>query len=163
MSVKPLQCFLYLIFLRSFSNVANWFPSWSGESWSKARDMEHWTFWHLASCVLVLSSSHLLIARLTFNIIFITRWSFILDFQISPNFDIHGVLMISLALVADAIIGNVQEKTIKQYNASNSEVGWGWELGLHLGDSNCFLPRLFCSATALVLYIFSSLLQYSLT
>ena len=31
--------------------------------------------------------------------------------------------MISLALVADAIIGNVQEKTIKQYNASNSEVG----------------------------------------
>ena len=33
-----------------------------------------------------------------------------------------GVLMISLALVADAVIGNVQEKTIKQYNASNSEV-----------------------------------------
>jgi len=30
--------------------------------------------------------------------------------------------MISLALVADAIIGNVQEKTIRQYNASNSEV-----------------------------------------
>merc|ERR1711902_264297 len=44
------------------------------------------------------------------------------DSQVSPNFDIHGVLMISLALVADAIIGNVQEKTIKQYNASNSEV-----------------------------------------
>ena len=33
-----------------------------------------------------------------------------------------GVLMISLALVADAVIGNVQEKTIKQFNASNSEV-----------------------------------------
>ena len=30
--------------------------------------------------------------------------------------------MISLALVADAIIGNVQEKTIKLHNASNSEV-----------------------------------------
>ena len=30
--------------------------------------------------------------------------------------------MISLALVADAIIGNLQEKTIKQYQASNSEV-----------------------------------------
>jgi len=44
------------------------------------------------------------------------------DSKISPNFDIHGVFMISLALVADAIIGNVQEKTIKQYNASNSEV-----------------------------------------
>jgi hypothetical protein len=42
--------------------------------------------------------------------------------QLSPIFDLTGVLMISLALVADAIIGNVQEKTIKQYNASNSEV-----------------------------------------
>ena len=27
--------------------------------------------------------------------------------------------------VADAVIGNVQEKTIKQYNASNSEVRGG--------------------------------------
>jgi len=44
------------------------------------------------------------------------------DSKLSPNFDITGVLMISLALVADAIIGNVQEKTIKQHNASNSEV-----------------------------------------
>merc|ERR1719232_642758 len=44
------------------------------------------------------------------------------DSQISPIFDMTGVFMISLALVADAIIGNVQEKTIKQYNASNSEV-----------------------------------------
>ena len=43
-------------------------------------------------------------------------------FQLSPNFDITGVVMISLALVADAVIGNVQERTIKQYNASNSEV-----------------------------------------
>ena len=82
--------------------------------------MEHWTLWPLASCVLVLSSSHLLIARLNKSF---KRWSFILNFQISPNFDVHGVFMISLALVADAIIGNVQEKTIKQYNASNSEVG----------------------------------------
>ena len=30
--------------------------------------------------------------------------------------------MIDRAQVADAVIGNVQEKTIKQYNASNSEV-----------------------------------------
>ena len=44
------------------------------------------------------------------------------DSQLSPNFEMTGVVMISLALVADAIIGNVQEKTIKQYNASNSEV-----------------------------------------
>ena len=44
------------------------------------------------------------------------------QFKLSPSFDMTGVLMISLALVADAVIGNVQEKTIKQYNASNSEV-----------------------------------------
>merc|ERR1719189_305132 len=44
------------------------------------------------------------------------------DSKLTPSFDMTGVLMISLALVADAVIGNVQEKTIKQYNASNSEV-----------------------------------------
>merc|ERR1719189_3341623 len=44
------------------------------------------------------------------------------DSKLSPNFDLTGVFMISLALVADAIIGNLQEKTIRQYNASNSEV-----------------------------------------
>jgi len=44
------------------------------------------------------------------------------DSKLSPNFNMTGVFMISLALVADAIIGNVQEKTIRQYNASNSEV-----------------------------------------
>ena len=44
------------------------------------------------------------------------------DSKVSPSFDMTGILMISLALVADAVIGNVQEKTIKQYNASNSEV-----------------------------------------
>lgn len=44
------------------------------------------------------------------------------DSQVSPIFDMTGVFMISLALVADAIIGNVQEKTIKRYGASNSEI-----------------------------------------
>ena len=40
----------------------------------------------------------------------------------SPNFDVRGVLMISTALLCDAIIGNVQEKSMKKYNASNGEV-----------------------------------------
>jgi len=44
------------------------------------------------------------------------------DSKVSPMFDIRGVAMISAALVADAIIGNVQEKTMKRFNASNSEV-----------------------------------------
>lgn len=30
--------------------------------------------------------------------------------------------MISLALLADGVIGNVQEKALKQYNGSNSEM-----------------------------------------
>ena len=33
-----------------------------------------------------------------------------------------GVLLISLALCADAVIGNVQEKTLKEYSASNVEL-----------------------------------------
>lgn len=46
----------------------------------------------------------------------------LVDNKISPNFDLRGYIMISLALVADAIIGNVQEKAMKTYAASNNEV-----------------------------------------
>lgn len=44
------------------------------------------------------------------------------DSSISPNFNSYGVVMISLALVCDAAIGNVQEKAMKTYKAPNSEV-----------------------------------------
>lgn len=44
------------------------------------------------------------------------------DNSVSPNFDPRGYIMISLALVADAIIGNVQEKAIKAHKANNCEV-----------------------------------------
>ncbi|XP_006814182.2 adenosine 3'-phospho 5'-phosphosulfate transporter 2-like [Saccoglossus kowalevskii] len=44
------------------------------------------------------------------------------DVKVSPNFDHIGVVLISMALFADAAIGNVQEKTMKQYNATNTEV-----------------------------------------
>ncbi|XP_048487767.1 adenosine 3'-phospho 5'-phosphosulfate transporter 2 [Plutella xylostella] len=44
------------------------------------------------------------------------------DSQTSPNFDAFGVLVICLALLCDAIIGNVQEKAMKQHQASNNEV-----------------------------------------
>lgn len=44
------------------------------------------------------------------------------DNKVSPNFDLRGYTMISLALVADAVIGNVQEKAMKTYAASNNEV-----------------------------------------
>lgn len=35
---------------------------------------------------------------------------------------LSGVVMISCALVCDAVIGNVQEKSMKTYKASNTEV-----------------------------------------
>ncbi|CAD5234643.1 unnamed protein product [Bursaphelenchus xylophilus] len=44
------------------------------------------------------------------------------DNSVSPNFDPRGYFMITLALVADAIIGNVQEKAIKAHQAPNCEV-----------------------------------------
>lgn len=44
------------------------------------------------------------------------------DSKLSPVFDLKGYLFISLALVADAIIGNVQEKAMKNFKASNEEV-----------------------------------------
>ncbi|XP_034831489.1 adenosine 3'-phospho 5'-phosphosulfate transporter 2 [Maniola hyperantus] len=44
------------------------------------------------------------------------------DSKTSPNFDIIGVIVISLALLCDAIIGNVQEKAMKQFQATNNEV-----------------------------------------
>ncbi|XP_023232611.1 adenosine 3'-phospho 5'-phosphosulfate transporter 2-like isoform X1 [Centruroides sculpturatus] len=44
------------------------------------------------------------------------------DIQVYPSFNLTGVVLISLALVADAIIGNVQEKVLKQYHTSNNEM-----------------------------------------
>lgn len=39
-----------------------------------------------------------------------------------PNFNTTGIVMISLALLCDAVIGNVQEKSMKNYGATNAEV-----------------------------------------
>lgn len=44
------------------------------------------------------------------------------DSHVSPNFSTIGVLMISSALLCDAAIGNVQEKSMKVYKATNTEV-----------------------------------------
>ncbi|CAH1155323.1 unnamed protein product [Phaedon cochleariae] len=44
------------------------------------------------------------------------------DSQVQPNFNTKGITMISLALLCDAIIGNVQEKSMKNYGAANAEV-----------------------------------------
>ncbi|XP_076319994.1 LOW QUALITY PROTEIN: adenosine 3'-phospho 5'-phosphosulfate transporter 2 [Tachypleus tridentatus] len=53
------------------------------------------------------------------------------DSQVSPNFNIKGVLLISSALVTDAVIGNVQEKNMKLHGASNMEVVfYSYSIGL---------------------------------
>lgn len=44
------------------------------------------------------------------------------DSQVSPKFSGYGVFVISVALVFDAVIGNVQELAMKKFKASNSEV-----------------------------------------
>ncbi|CAL1536027.1 unnamed protein product [Lymnaea stagnalis] len=44
------------------------------------------------------------------------------DNAVSPNFNTYGIVLISVALCADGAIGNVQEKTLKQYGASNGEM-----------------------------------------
>uniref|UniRef100_A0A8D8EZT4 Adenosine 3'-phospho 5'-phosphosulfate transporter 2 n=1 Tax=Culex pipiens TaxID=7175 RepID=A0A8D8EZT4_CULPI len=44
------------------------------------------------------------------------------DSQVSPAFNPFGVLLISLALLCDAAIGNVQEKAMREHKAPNNEV-----------------------------------------
>uniref|UniRef100_A0A915IIC6 Adenosine 3'-phospho 5'-phosphosulfate transporter 2 n=1 Tax=Romanomermis culicivorax TaxID=13658 RepID=A0A915IIC6_ROMCU len=44
------------------------------------------------------------------------------DVNVTPNFNAKGYIFISIALLGDAAIGNVQEKEIKQHNAKNSEI-----------------------------------------
>ncbi|XP_055737685.1 adenosine 3'-phospho 5'-phosphosulfate transporter 2-like [Salvelinus fontinalis] len=49
-------------------------------------------------------------------------WFTLADSKVTPNFNATGVLLISLALCADAAIGNVQEKAMKLHNSSSSEI-----------------------------------------
>nr|XP_033790601.1 adenosine 3'-phospho 5'-phosphosulfate transporter 2 [Geotrypetes seraphini]XP_033790602.1 adenosine 3'-phospho 5'-phosphosulfate transporter 2 [Geotrypetes seraphini]XP_033790603.1 adenosine 3'-phospho 5'-phosphosulfate transporter 2 [Geotrypetes seraphini] len=49
-------------------------------------------------------------------------WFTLADSKVVPNFNVTGIILISMALCADAVIGNVQEKAMKLYNGSNSEM-----------------------------------------
>lgn len=55
---------------------------------------------------------------MTIGLIFFT----LADSQVQPEFDLLGVWLVCCALVADAVIGNVQEKAMKEYKPSNSEM-----------------------------------------
>ncbi|CAF1545762.1 unnamed protein product, partial [Rotaria sordida] len=44
------------------------------------------------------------------------------DSKVQPNFNLYGVIIICSALVADAAIGNYQEKIMKEYHVPNVEI-----------------------------------------
>ncbi|CAF3226659.1 unnamed protein product [Rotaria socialis] len=44
------------------------------------------------------------------------------DSKVQPNFNLYGVLIIFSALVADAAIGNYQEKIMREHHVSNVEI-----------------------------------------
>lgn len=44
------------------------------------------------------------------------------DSMVSPMFNPFGYTMISIALLFDAIIGNIQEKSLHTYKATNNEM-----------------------------------------
>ena len=44
------------------------------------------------------------------------------DSKVNPNFEAYGITLVLGALVADAVIGNLQEKTMKDFNSSNIEM-----------------------------------------
>uniref|UniRef100_A0AAY4BE94 Adenosine 3'-phospho 5'-phosphosulfate transporter 2 n=1 Tax=Denticeps clupeoides TaxID=299321 RepID=A0AAY4BE94_9TELE len=49
-------------------------------------------------------------------------WFTLTDSKVAPSFNVTGVILISMALCADAAIGNVQEKAMKLHSGSNSEM-----------------------------------------
>lgn len=55
---------------------------------------------------------------MSFGLIFFT----LADIKVQPKFELLGVILIVGALVADACIGNVQEKQMRLHKASNTEV-----------------------------------------
>lgn len=55
---------------------------------------------------------------MTVGLIFFT----LADVSLNPSFDSTGVMLVSLALGADAVIGNVQEKWMKVFGSSSAEM-----------------------------------------
>nr|XP_040583305.1 adenosine 3'-phospho 5'-phosphosulfate transporter 2-like isoform X2 [Lepeophtheirus salmonis] len=46
------------------------------------------------------------------------------DVRVNPNFNFIGVAMILTALIADAFLGNIQERTMRHFEATNSEMSF---------------------------------------
>ncbi|XP_031620784.1 adenosine 3'-phospho 5'-phosphosulfate transporter 2 [Contarinia nasturtii] len=92
----------------------------------------------------------------------------LVDSTISPNFDMVGVMMISTALLFDAIIGNVQEKAMREYKANNVEVvlysygiGFVYLLIILLLSGNLFPSLRFCATYPIQTYGYAFLFSLS--
>lgn len=73
------------------------------------------------------------------------------DSHVSPNFSSFGIFLISMALLCDAAIGNVQEKAMREHKAPNHEVvfysygiGFCYLLVMMLLTGNFFDGVAFC-------------------
>mmetsp|Transcript_27308 Transcript_27308/g.44484 ORF Transcript_27308/g.44484 Transcript_27308/m.44484 type:complete len:457 (+) Transcript_27308:220-1590(+) len=73
--------------------------------------------------LLVLGKRYSLVEYLSASCFFVGLSMFTLaDVQTQPNFDFFGVLLLTIALVGDAFIGNVQEKLMQRHHVSLSEL-----------------------------------------
>jgi len=60
----------------------------------------------------------LAVILMTIGLIFFT----LADSNLYPDFETYGVVLVMSALIADAVIGNIQEKAMKKYKSSNTEM-----------------------------------------
>lgn len=73
------------------------------------------------------------------------------DSQVFPSFNTFGILLISMALLCDAAIGNVQEKAMREHKAPNHEVvfysygiGFIYLLAIMIVTGDFFTGTKFC-------------------
>jgi len=95
-------------------------------------------------------------------------WFILADSSVQPNFNLYGVVLISLALCADGAIGNVQEKAMKQYSLTSSElVFYSYSIGLAIISFGLFFSGQFIPAYKICAAdpynIYSMFLMFSLT
>ncbi|XP_058464120.1 adenosine 3'-phospho 5'-phosphosulfate transporter 2 [Malaya genurostris] len=90
------------------------------------------------------------------------------DSQVSPNFNTFGVVLISLALLCDAAIGNVQEKAMREHRAPNNEVviysygiGFVYLTVIMLVTGNLFTGIAFCMEHPVETYGYAFLFSLS--
>lgn len=82
------------------------------------------------------------------------------DSKVRPDFQLYGVLIVCMALVADAVIGNVQEKAMNTHDSSNVEmvlysysIGFVYILIGELLTGELFSAIEFCSKVFLNVYL----------